>query len=623
MTGSDHDGTPWEFEVSNIAGIRSGSAAIESGTNVVQAENWQGKSSFLAAVETVLGTTGLGDDTHPLTEGASKGRVELETRSGTYVTELERGPGGTTTLAGDTYLTDETDRVCARLFAFLGEDNPVRAAVRTGDDLVDLLHRPLDLENIDEEIASLREERRRVESDLERAERAAGQLPDVEETITELEGEVESLRERRERIEPVAGDDELADLREQLSDTRADCERVGSDVERIQNKIDRQETKLETLRENLPDLEVPDEPDVDVDVDEMRARIRTLETQIGLLEELYNVNKRVVDENQTDLVTSVQRSISGDELACWVCGETTSERAVADRLDALQEGIDSRRAEVEDLESEIAEIKHRQEEIRVKRRERTRLEESIAELARTVESDRQELATKRERRAALQEEIGDLEARIDDATAEANAELADVESDLKIKRRELEDKREELDRLLNRQERADQLRDRRDELTDRIETLRERKRKKQYELRERFDDEMEDVVEAFDPGFETARLEPKTDGDGEIVGYDLVVARDGRRAPLDALSEGEVELIGIVTALAGYRTFDVDERVPLFLLDGVGQLASTHLHGLVEYLRDDPEMILTTAFPDAGEFDGNVVNPEQWEVVSRDRSAST
>jgi hypothetical protein len=46
---------------------------------------------------------------------------------------------------------------CARLFAFLGEDNPVRAAVRNGDDdrPSELLQNPLDIEDIDRRIDRL------------------------------------------------------------------------------------------------------------------------------------------------------------------------------------------------------------------------------------------------------------------------------------------------------------------------------------------------------------------------------------------------------------------------------------------------------------------------------------
>jgi DNA repair exonuclease SbcCD ATPase subunit len=135
--------------------------------------------------------------------------------------------------------------------------------------------------------------------------------------------------------------------------------------------------------------------------------------------------------------------------------------------------------------------------------------------------------------------------------------------------------------------------------------------------RSAFDEALEDVVEKFGPSFESARLEKHVDPDtGETADLELIIARDGREISVDALSEGEVELVGFIAALAGYEAFSVAERVPCMLLDDVGGLASENLRTLVDYLSAHTEYVVTTAYPEAGEFGGTVLSPNDWDIVS-------
>ena len=98
----------WTLVAENIAGIRAARTEIRPGKNVVRGANWKGKSSFLQAIETAMGTKA------PLTEGASAGYVELEMEDGEYRVELERR-NGTVIEEGTPYLTDEYDRICAEI----------------------------------------------------------------------------------------------------------------------------------------------------------------------------------------------------------------------------------------------------------------------------------------------------------------------------------------------------------------------------------------------------------------------------------------------------------------------------------------------------------------------------
>lgn len=604
----------WKLDIENIAGIHSGETTIQPGFNVVQAENWQGKSSFITAIQVAMGGTGM-DETHPLTDGTTEGSVEIDTETESYETVLERD-GDRVVRRGDTYLTDTRTRVCANLFAFLGEDNPIRQTVRDGGDLASQLVRPLELEDIEGQLEQLTQERRTVESELEDAETASRRLTEVRQTIAELENDLAELRDRREHLADDRTERPQTDSQAELSEKQARRDQLRSRKHTLTDKIERQEETLADYTERLDDIEVPDDPDSTTDVEEIREEIRELEAEITLLDDLARINKRILDEGRTDVVTDIERTLAGDEMSCWVCGAATSADQVEAQLAAVEEQGAELRARKQELERDIEELQQRREAIREAERERRQLEEKIDRLEVKVEEDRAALADVEDELAAVGTEIESLQ----EAVSEADERLTDIESEIKYTERELDRKRAEADDLAEVADKRETLETQVETLTDEIETLRTRREKKKRELVERFDQTMDEIIDIFEPGFETARLDPKVDETAEITAYELVIARDGEETDIDALSEGEVELLGIVAALAGYETFSVSEKVPVVLLDGLATLSESNFRALVSYLSEKSEYFVTTAHPEIGDVGDHTISPEEWDVVSHHQS---
>lgn len=572
-------------------------ATIDSGVNAIQASNWRGKSSLIAAIETVLGTK------TPLTEGQDRGRVELDTGEETLIAELIRR-GNDVIREGDVLLPEEHDRVCAELFAVLGERNELRRAVREGENLEAPLTRPLDLENIDERIAELRHEREAVDRELEQVKEAAAQLPEAQERVTRLESELASLRDERDALAGGEGADaELESIRETLSEKRAARDRTASTIERLEEQIASIEATLEEREDEVEELDVPDESDVEADLQTARDELSAVESEVDLLKSVYNANRRVVEEERVDLLTTVDRGIDDDAVECWVCGETSEREAFEDRLDGLSEEIADRRRHAQDLRDRVEslEVEHRQ--IAEKRRRALDLEDEVERLSTRLDDRRGDLAAATDRLDELTAAVESLEAEVEGV----DEQLTDVESEIKYVEAELEDATAELDELDGLAERREGIEATREEIASEIEELRTRRDRKRREAREAFEASMATVLNTFEPGFESARL---------TSSFDLVVARDGREVGIDALSEGEVELLGIVAALAGYETFDVSRRVPVILLDGLGGLAAENLHRLIEYLDDRAEYLVTTAYPEQGGYEWNAISPKDWQVVS-------
>lgn len=607
----------WEIEIENIAGILEGSATIEPGVNAVRGSNWHGKSSFVESIETALGTSTA------LTEGASAGRVDLQTPDRDVTVELvrenENGNGnesnserenGGVHRTGRPYLDDEFDISRTDLFACLDERNEVRRAVRDGENLEAVLLRPLDFQNIDERIAELNRERERINAELSQATEAKKRLPGVEERVQRFEDELEELRETHERL---TGDDDgngnrtaSRDTQSRLAQAQSERDKAKNQVERLERSIERTERRLEERRQELATLEIPDDSDVESELSSAQEQLQAAKRDLEVLQAVYSTTELVLKEDRLDLLTDVQRELTGDTITCWTCGATTSRSDVEERLDELGERITRLRSKPETYRDRIEELEARQEDAEQSRQRKRDLEREITELEERLSDHERSLADATDRL----EDASDRVETLSDSVDETVEEITDIESDIKYREAELKDAKDELDTFETRADRVEMLEEERDDCVEAIETLRNRKDEITHEAREAFDGAMKDVLVRFDTGFETARLTSE---------FDLVVARDGRETSLEALSEGELELLGFVAALAGYESFGVDETVPIMLVDGVGSLDDDNLHTLIDYLHDRADYLVFTAYPEYTSFEGREITPANWEIVS-DRS---
>jgi len=600
----------WELDIANVGGIRDGSPTVEPGINAVQASNWQGKTSLITAIETVLGGA-ITDAT--LTEGESEGRVRLETPGETYEVSLTRD-AGSVARDGTPYLTDEQDRTCADLFAFLDGRSRIRTAVRNGEDLTPHLIKPLEQEDIKGRVEALKRQRRDVESDLQDATRAKKRLPAVVEDITALDEELAGLREELQSVEGDDGDaGDQEERRQQLNEKRREHEQAKQRLTRLERKIESLKSQIDEKTTELEDIEVPDAPDLADELEAKRDELRALEEEIETLESLYNVNKRILDQGQLDLVTEVSRRIDADQLSCWVCGNETTRDDVESQMDELSEAVSDRRERRSNLKTTVQDLEQEQRSIDRKRRKKRSLEEEIDSLRVTLEESRNEASSAEEQ----VETLADAVDRLAEQVTETDDRRSSLEQEIARKEAELDTLQEKKTRLEEDASAQERLQERKDELSAEIESLRSRRESTIETARTAFETALSDVVEQFDPSFEAARLEKHVSSEtGETERLELVIARDGRETSVDALSEGEIELVGIIAALAGFEAFDVADRVPCILLDDVGGLAGDNLRTLASYLVERTEFVVTTAYPEAGDFDGHVISPAEWDVVS-------
>ncbi|WP_435362846.1 archaea-specific SMC-related protein [Haloarchaeobius sp. DYHT-AS-18] len=588
----------WELDIKNIAGILEGETTIESGLNAVRAENWRGKSSLILAIEAAMGTR------NPLTDGADSGCVTLTASDRTVELSFTKTGNGVSR-NGTPYLEDPYDRTCASLYAFLTEKNPIREAVRNGDNLESLLTQPLELENIDDQIAELKTERNQVDRELQNAESAGQKLVGKQKSLSKLEDKLSELEAKRESVD----EPETGSSRDDLSDARAKRESIKGQIERLESSIERIEDRLEDKQADLDDVEVPDYSAVDEDLEQLMEKVSNRERDIELLRTVYTANKRVLDEDRVELLSGVERGLLGDSVECWLCGSDTDRDDLSAKLDTIQEQIRELERNVSAYRKEKRELESKKEEQRTKRREKERLESDIGDLESRLEERQESLERKRDSLESVEERVAELS----ESVSEQEDELTEVESDIKYTREKISDLESEIKSLKSRAEQKSTLQKERESLSDEIQELRSRRETMKKRTREAFSESISEIVDKFDTSYESARLTPN---------FDLVVARDGREVSLDALSEGEVVLLGIVAALAGFDAYEVDDQVPVILVDSLGGLTDRNLHRLVDYLKDRSERVVCTAYPEQSSFAGNEIDPAEWTVVSDDSTVS-
>lgn len=587
-----------DVRITNIAGILEGRAEIDPGINTVQASNWQGKSSFVRAVEAAFGVRA------PLTEGKEAGEVAVDLEGETHTVRLDRN-GPDVARDGDPVLDDEYDRLLVDLFAFLDEDNEVRNAVRNGRNLAEVLTRPLDVADIDGRIGELRDERDSVEIELQRAEERADRLVSLTQRRNELESELDELRAREVEFEDAMA----SETREQLSDLRAERERVTDLIERLERTLSRSREKLTAAYEEYEAIETTDTADIEAELVTVREEYERAREDEELLQSVYSANKRLVEEDRLDLLADVDRGLLGDSHSCWVCGNETTTDDLETQLEAIGDEVLELREAVDEYEERIERLESERDAVERKRRRKEDLESRITKLEETISEREWNLSSARDRLDGIDGEIDRLEAEVDDV----DEEISDVRSEIKYTEAELEDLEDEIEEASRAADRVETLQEEAETLTDEITELRTRKEEVRNRLRTEFDDAIRTTVSRFETSFETARLTSE---------FELVVARDGREVGLDALSEGEVELLGLVTAIAGFEAYDVGDVTPVVLLDRIGGLSDGNLATLADSLDDLTRILILTAYPENTSFGENRIDPTDWTVVRQPRPSA-
>lgn len=509
--GATETPAPGEFEVSlsvsNIGGITESSLAFTPGTTVLAGENASNKTSFLRAMNGVLGGSMA-----TLRTNADRGEIQLDLgEHGTYSRVYERTDGHVTT-SGTPY-SDDADVVDT--FVTLLETNEARSAIQRGDGdaLRDVLLEPVDTGEIRREIRNLQSRRDDVRSEIQTLERDIGRKP-------ELVQKRDSRRDELERIE-----EKIAEKREVIDRHEADAD-VTQEVQELVDELEakRQNTrKLEEMRdvkaagldglesekqELIADLRslvgeqqgarervVPEDSSEEVRADTVeweafepgerldtlvrerdskRARKREIERTVDDLSDIVSFNERITDDaeslpgiddtrDESEITAELDPTTA---VQCWTCGTTVAEETIDERTEELRSLVHEKRSERAELESEIAELQDRITSFENVQSEAERIRQRLSEIEREKERTRGEIANIEDQIsgvadeiATLQEEVTQSDERQQSTLFDAYEELNDLEHERGRVRAQIDEIDDQIDKIEAQDDRKTKLED--------------------------------------------------------------------------------------------------------------------------------------------------------------------
>jgi DNA repair exonuclease SbcCD ATPase subunit len=622
-----------DVSVRNVGGIEEAAVSFDPGVTVLAGRNATNRTSLLQAVMAALGSNNVS-----LKADADEGEVTLTLGDETYSRTLTRGPSGTVRFEGDPYLEDPE---VADLFAFLLESNEARRAVERGDDLRELIMRPVDTTAIESRIDELEAERRRIDERLDELSELSQELPGLEQRRRTIEERIEETRAeleiKEQEIEDADRDlgttrDEKRELDgklEELRGARSDLEGVRFRLESERDSIDALESELEQLESELDELPAAPAGEVrelEGRVEELRERKRAVDSTVNELQTVVQFNEEMLEDGGGDVAAALQdgesgsvtdQLVAGDDVICWTCGTEVDRGQVEDTLDQLRELRRSKLEERREIESRIDDLETEKLTYEEKQRQLDQVERRVTRTREELERREDRVDDLQAERSSLEDRVEELEAQVEELEDESHTELLDLhkeanqlEFDLGRLESELEDVEDEIDGIDEQLDRRDDLEAQREEVNDELEGLRTRIDDTEREAVEQFNSHIETVLGILEYGnLERVWIERRqqTVREGrrkvERSTFDLHIVRttdDGRtyEDTVDHLSESEREVVGIVFALAGYLVHDVHEQVPFMLLDSLEAIDSERIADLVEYVSAHADYTVTALLPE-------------------------
>lgn len=614
--------------VKNIGGINDASVTLPPGVSVLAGRNATNRTSLLRAL-----MIGVGSEQGSVKGDAEKGSVTLEIGEETYTRTVKRS-GNSIAFGGDPYLDDPT---LGDLFAFILENNEARRAVARGDDLREIIMRPIDTDSIDSKIREHKSQRDSIEAEIDELESLERDLPDLERKRREKRDELETAKAeletvRRELEELDAGveesrthERELEDAFQRVRTARSELEDLEFDLETERSTLTELTAERDELRETVAETETADET---LDrlagrVDELRRRKRSLDDDISELGSVIDFNEGMMDGSAIGVTEPVTRDDPTDALTaegmtvCWTCGTEIGTDQIEATIDRLREHRSEKLDERNEVRTEIKELTERQSAIRETQRKLERAEERLDEINQEIESTESRIVDLEDEIESKRNEIAELEAEAEsmdtggyDDALELHREANGIE--LRIDRieteiDEIDDEIEEREAAI---ERREDLEAERQELADRLTELRTRVDRIEENAIGQFNEHMATVLdileyENLDRIWIERRETEVREGRRTVAQtrFDLHIVRsspDGTayEDTVDHLSESEREVTGLVFALAGYLVHDVHETVPFIILDSLEAIDSERIARIIDYFQDHAEYVVAALLPE-------------------------
>lgn len=610
-----------DVTVENVGGIDHADVSVSPGVTVFRGRNATNRTSFLSAVDSALGGS-----SGSLKSDADEGSVVLQVGDVRY-TRTFRREADDVRIGGNPYTTEQA---LVDSFVSLLEDNPARRAVERGEDLREIIMRPIDTDEIEEQIETCQAEKNQLEDRIEHVSEQKDRLPTLEERRQSLEEQQESIETDietlRSAIDEYEADHSTAaaadSIVEDLDEARQEHKRIQNDIEVTEAEIESLEAELDEFDDGGTGTEYTEEDldDVKEELAVARERRRQIDESINALFTIVEFNQDLLDGSfelpgiEPEEAGPAAELAPDDErdLVCWTCGGEVTRQDVDERLDALRAVIDEKRTERVETEDRVSELEERREHIEStleaserRRRERSTKRDQLAEKREHLATLESRASTLADRIAHLETEVAETQQLRDDDLLEMYEQL----SDLQYERGQLQQRRSDIAaeiEAIQSLPAVAALTEERDELREEIADHRARIDRLEARTVAAFNEHMDELLGVLEYDNVARVWIEKRTGTGAAAGdgsFELHVIREdvtgtGYEEQIDNLSESERELIGLVFALAGYLSHEVYEEIPFMLLDSLEAMDSPRVARLVDHFAQYTDVLLLALLPE-------------------------
>jgi DNA repair exonuclease SbcCD ATPase subunit len=620
--------------VKNIGGISETALRFEPGVSVLTGRNATNRTSLLQAI-----MAGLGSKQVSLKGAAEEGEVRLNIGDSEYTRTLTRS-NGSIGFSGDPYLDGPA---LADLFAFLLESNEARRTVARGNDLRDIIMRPVDAEAIQSEIRKLKSEREDIEEEIQEREQLKQRLPKLESERSKLQEKIEQkedeLQAKREELEELSTDaDEARAEQSELEEKMQDLQQTRSSLENTEFQIKSEQESLESLRSDRDELEseydeltakdTADVGQIDSEISRLREQKQQLQSELRNLQSVIQFNEEMLDGTSTDIAAALRGEEDSDtltdqllddssEVVCWTCGTEVNEEDIEETLNRLRDLRQSKYAEQTDIEDELEELESQKSDIESIRQKRRKAKNKLEEIKSEIDHRESKVEDLTEQKREFESDVEQIQQEIENLEEEDRSEVLDAHrevNELEVERdrlqAEVDDVEQEIEKIESKEKEVESLQNRQQQIKSQLDELRTRIERIEKEAIEEFNDHMDTVLDILDyenlDRIWVERVET-TERQGrrkvETTEFRLHIIRstaDGvtYEDEFQHLSESEREVTGLIFALAGYLAHDVYENVPFILLDSLEAIDSERIATLVDYIRDYADYLVVALLPE-------------------------
>lgn len=629
MGTSQQKNEPAHFDVENVGGIDSTSVSIPPGVTVLTGENATNRTSFMQSV-----IAGLGSRQASLKGDADDGRVEMELGGRTYQRTLQRA-GSSVQFSGEGYL-DRPE--VANLFAFLLENNEARQSVSRGEDLRELIMRPVDTEQIRSEIETLETKKDELDEKIADIERERATLSELEAEKSELSDEIsthrDELTELEQEIDTKSRDiEESKEEKEALEATLNELQEVRSELESVRTQIENHKESLSSSKRERAELNdeldemgsapMGESQELEERIQNLRERRKRLSSDASDLQNLIQYNEEQFESGSARLLQpdgdgADDSSISSRLLdtdhegtVCWTCGSEVERSQIEETIAQLREVRSQKLDELNEVKGRLSSVKSEQREKERIQDQRDEAERRIESLESEIERRETEIASLNDRRTELTKEVERLEEAVQEMESgdfeavlslhrEANQlefEIGRLESD----KADIEQRIEDIEQSIHE---VESLKREREEVANELTDLRTKIDQFETDAVESFNEHMKAILDILDYDnidriWIERREQTVREGRQKVdrTRFDLHIVRTTDNGAvyedtIDHLSESEREVTGLIFALAGYLVHDLHEEVPFMLLDSLEAIDSARIAALVDYFSEYVEYLI-------------------------------